>query len=130
MQAAVELTPEAKRESAVAQHRLGHFILLCVRTTVHVKHWYLLNQALRSPQTDTVSRHKTLERMLELGRAEIANARAAIPLVEADSRLGWEPSMEYMTDRERLDWKIGQVTQVIDEAIPAYRRALEAPAPG
>jgi len=128
MQAAVELAPEGKRENALSQHRLGHFILLCVRTTIHVKRWYLLNQALRRPEADAPARQATLEQMLQLGHAEIGNARAAIPLVEADSRLGWEPSMEYMTDREHLEWKIRQVTQVIEEAIPAYRRPLAAPA--
>lgn len=128
MQAAVELAPEAKRENAISQHRLGLFILLCVRTTVHVKRWYLLSQVLRRAETDLAGRQAALDQMLALGRAEIDNARAAIPLVEADSRLGWEPSMEYMTDREHLEWKIRQVTQVLEEAIPAYRHTLAAPA--
>jgi hypothetical protein len=128
MQAAVALAPEAKRETVLGQQRLGHFILLCVRTTIHVKRWYLLSQVLRSPQTGEAERQATLGRMLELARAEIDNARAAIPLVEADSRLGWEPSMEYMTDREHLEWKIAKVTRVIEEAIPAFERTVAAPA--
>ena len=40
---------------------------------------------------------------------EKANAVSAIPLVEADSRLGWEPSMEYVCDRWRLEWKLRQL---------------------
>ena len=65
-----------------------------------------------------------LEEIEVLSRAEIANAAAAIPLVEADSRLGWEPSMEYMTDREHLEWKIRQVQTVIDVTIPTYKKML------
>ncbi len=122
MQAAVDLTPEAKRDNALAQYRLGHFVLLCVRTAIHVKRWYLLNEVLRRPDADAAARTAALDAMVALARREIENAREAIPLVEADSRLGWEPSMEYMTDREHLEWKIRQVTRVLEEAIPAYRR--------
>ena len=59
-----------------------------------------------------------------IAKKEIKNAQDTIPLVEADSRLGWEPSMEYMTDRSHLEWKIAQVRAVIDEEIPERRGAL------
>lgn len=41
----------------------------------------------------------------EIGEAEIENTKATIPLVELDSRLGWEPTMEYRADAEHLNWK-------------------------
>jgi len=44
--------------------------------------------------------------------------------VEADSRLGWEPSMDYMTDVEHLHWKINQVRSVLDAEFPKYRQSL------
>ena len=66
-----------------------------------------------------------LDEMVAIAEAEIENAKATIPLVEADSRLGWEPSMEYMTDKEHLLWKIEQMRRVIDEEIPKYRGILE-----
>jgi len=59
--------------------------------------------------------------MRALAAVEIDNARAAIPLVDCDSRLGWEPSMEYMADRVHLEWKIAQVRHVLDSEIPAYQ---------
>ena len=40
---------------------------------------------------------------------EEANVRETIPLVEADSSLGWEPSMFYVADREHLEWKLRQL---------------------
>ena len=91
MQAAVDLADARKRPAALDYLRLGHFIRLCVRTTIHVKRWYLLNQVLRDPQTDTRAKCAALDRMLELAQAEIANAREAIPLVEA-TRLGGSPA--------------------------------------
>lgn len=65
-----------------------------------------------------------LDEMVSIARDEIENAKATIPLVEADSRLGWEPSMEYMTDKGHLQWKIKQVERVLEEEIPKYRRML------
>ncbi len=32
--------------------------------------------------------------------------------------------MEYITDREHLQWKIKQVERVIEEKIPKYRQML------
>jgi hypothetical protein len=56
---------------------------------------------------------------------KIINAQNAIPHVEADSRLGWEPSMEYMTDRWHLEWKIKQVRATINDDIATYRKMLD-----
>jgi hypothetical protein len=64
-----------------------------------------------------------LNKMASLIHAEIANAEATIPLVEEDSRLGWEPSMEYMTDRPHLEWKIALLRKIVDVEIPQLRKA-------
>ena len=59
-----------------------------------------------------------------LGEQEIAIAEATIPLVEADSRLGWEPSMEYLGDAAHLRWKIEQARRVLThELLPTGRRS-------
>ena len=65
-----------------------------------------------------------MERMIAVGQAEIANAEDTIPLAEADSRLGWEPSMEYIADAAHLRWKIRQTRQVIEEEIPRYIQSV------
>ena len=68
-----------------------------------------------------------LDEIQEIGAREIANTEAAIPLVEADSRLGWEPSMEYIGDAWHMRWKIRQTKQVLEQEIPLYRRIVQAP---
>ena len=50
---------------------------------------------------------------------------ATIPLVEFDSRLGYEPSMEYMTDVWHIEWKIRQVTQVLENELPGFVEVLK-----
>ena len=81
--------------------------------------WWKLRQELKAVSREEAA--PILEQMAALAEAEIANTEAAIPLVEFDSRLGWEPSMEYMADREHLEWKIEQVRHVLEEEMPAYR---------
>ena len=117
---AVEAAPSRKRARCRRMQALGEFILCCVRTTIHVKRWWQLRQELKAA-TAQEEVAAVLERMTGLAEAELANVSAAIPLVDFDSRLGWEPSMEYMADRAHLEWKIAQVRRVLDEEIPAYR---------
>ena len=57
---------------------------------------------------------------IEICKSELANAKDTIPLVEFDSRLGYEPSMEYMCDPAHLEWKIKQITRVIEVELPNY----------
>ena len=66
---------------------------------------------------------KHLDAIEAIAYAEIKNAEDTIPSVEADSRLGWEPSMEYVCDKWHLEWKIRQVNAALRE-IAAYRRML------
>ena len=62
---------------------------------------------------------------LAMAWKEIKNAEDTSPLVEAESRLGWEPTLEYMTDREHLEWKIRQVKSVIEYDIAKFRKIID-----
>ena len=55
-----------------------------------------------------------ISQMQDILNEEKGNARETIPIVEFDSILGFEPSMEYVCDRSRLEWKIGQVDREIE----------------
>lgn len=120
---ALTLVPERKKAEASRMVNLGQFIRNCVQTTINTKRWWQLKQRLLET-TDGAEADRIIADLKALGEAELANAAACIPLVEADSRLGWEPSMEYMTDREHLEWKIAQMRRVLDDELPTYRRTL------
>jgi hypothetical protein len=120
---ALERTPARKRPTLEEMIALGRFILHSIRTTIHLKQWWLLKQELVG-EPDPAAAGPILDRMVALAQAEIANAEASIPLVERDSRLGWEPTMEYMADRAHLEWKVAIVRRVIEHEIPEYRRSL------
>ncbi len=121
LEQAIAVTPERKQFEARRMLGLGQFIRNCLQTTINTKRWWQLKQRLENEPDEA---NAILDEMVTLAEAEIANAEATIPLVDADSRLGWEPSMEYMTDRSHLEWKIAQVRAVIDEEIPEFRRSL------
>lgn len=120
---AIKMAPEKKRPQAFKMLGLGEFILSSLVTTRHCKQWWILNHQLIG-ESDIPSALKLLNELKKIMEAEISNAEAAIPLVEKDSRLGWEPSMEYIADREHLEWKIRHCRQVIEYDLPTYKAML------
>lgn len=125
MEAAIARTPARKRPHADWLLGLARFILHTIRTTIHTKEWWKLKHHLFG-EPDRTRGKELLDQMVTVAEREMANAEATIPLVEADSRLGWEPSMEYVGDAAHLRWKLAQVQRVLESEIPAYRHALDA----
>ena len=84
---------------------LGRFMERTLQTAINVKHGAIA--------------HLTGDKaaVLEWARREYANARAALPLVEADSRLGWEPSMEYAGGPEQIRWKLRRMLETYGVAV-------------
>ena len=101
---------------------LGHFIRNAIVTVMHIKRWWLENIAMLAC-SNAKDAEKHLDAIEAIARDEIANAKDTIPAVETDSRIGWEPSMEYVCDRWHLEWKVRQVESALRE-IDAYRSML------
>ncbi|MBO5938459.1 MAG: hypothetical protein J6Q82_03055 [Clostridia bacterium] len=110
--------PERKREDAERIVTLGRFIANTARTTVNVKEFVKRKQHLLD--THGEERNRMVDEMIEICRREEINATNCIPLVEFDSMLGYEPSMEYMSDREHLEWKLALLRDVIEKELPSY----------
>ena len=108
----------SKQKNAAIMLNMCRFISNAARTTVNVKKWRLGKEKLITGDEET-KRRAALE-MKEICRAELENARNTIPIVEFDSRLGYEPSMEYMCDREHIEWKIAVTERVLDEELSPY----------
>ena len=86
---------QAKKASGMAV--LGEYLGRCVTTAINVKRGALAWEA-----GDTNA-------LRAVAREEYANAKAALPLVDADSRLGFECSMEYCGGREQIEWKLARM---------------------
>lgn len=102
---------------------LALFIRNSVRTTLNIKRWWLLNMKLQTC-VSAADAEKVLDQMETLLDEEESNTRETIPAVEIDSRLGWEPSMEYVADRWHLEWKLRQTASCRRE-LTAYRKMLQ-----
>jgi hypothetical protein len=110
--------PEKKRDAATRIVNLGHFIANAARTAANVKVFVKGKQKLLDVHGE--ERNRLIDEMIELCRREEANALDTIPLVEFDSHLGFEPSMEYMCDRAHIEWKLALLRQMMNEELPSY----------
>ena len=66
-----------------------------------------------------------IDNMEKLLREEVENAESAIPFAEKDSRLGWEPSMEYIGDAEKIRWKLRAEEYILNNELKWHRDAIE-----
>lgn len=109
----------SKIENAKRMYGLGRFVACAARTAVNVKKWYLEKQILTG-EADAEAKKAAAVRMIEIAEAEIRNAEGAVPFVRADSRLGYEPSMDYMCDEAHIRFKINATRKVVEEEIRPY----------
>ena len=69
-----------------------------------------------------------VDALLNEAEAILSDERAvsleAIRYVKLDSRLGWEPRMEYRCAPEHLEWKLRQLDYVINTEFKAYRNSM------
>ncbi|MBQ3289569.1 MAG: discoidin domain-containing protein [Kiritimatiellae bacterium] len=113
---AASLPPE-RAERARRMAGLGRYMQRTVITAINVKHGAIAHRA-----GDKAG-------VLEWAKKEYANAKAALPLVEADSRLGWEPSMEYVGGPEQIRWKLDRMIQTYTENVARGKPCTFSPEP-
>ena len=107
---------ENPNEELLRLINLGEFMVCTILTGIHIKQWHMTKCKLLTVTTEEEALAQ-LDRLTEIAKEEIVNAQSAIPLVEYDSRLGWEPSMEYVCHRENIEFKISHLNYVIDTEI-------------
>ena len=115
---------KVKNDELLRFINLGEYIKHSIITTLNAKQLYDYRIQLLNARTP----EKTLalcDKIEKLARAEIKNAESAIPLVEKDSMLGFEPSMLYQSDKKAILWKIKQVNYMIDIELDMYRKGAK-----
>ncbi len=119
---AVAAVPEGKREEAERTLGMCEFIRNTYRTVVNAKEFYLAKLRYLKAEEDRAARRAALDELLAIAKREEQNALDTLPLVERDSALGYEPSMEYMCDPAHIEWKLGLLRELIDDEIPSLYR--------
>ena len=120
---AAALAPERLRANAERMVVMGRYVSTVIATTLTCKKWWQLESRL-AIETDPARANELLDQLEVVARAEQANAESAIPLLEADSRLGWEPSMGYLGDVRHVTWKLAHLNHTLTHQLPTFRESL------
>ncbi len=108
----------SKQRNARKIANLARFFARSLETCVNAKLWAIEKQKLSGSDKEEIK--AAALRMNKIAENEIDNAKRTIPLVEFDSRLGYEPSMEYMCDAEHIELKIEATENVLKNELSAY----------
>lgn len=114
---------EAPNEAVLRLLNLVRFMHCNIHTVCNVKKHYILKQELSICKTRKKAT-EILDSMEKILRAERENVERTIPLVQVDSRLGWEPSMEYVCDEKALRWKLNQLDYELAILDNRYRKEI------
>ena len=130
-----------KAEDAKFLLGVAQFIGNTARTIHHVKRWHDLKGQLgvyldtnpiwiggngaipdscpsEKPLVRTAEDHiPIILELIDIAKREIHNTAATIPLVERDSRLGYNQEFSYTASPEQLRWKIDYMRRVIREEL-------------
>ncbi len=124
--------PELKR-NAVREGGVGKAFLACIRSTVNVGRFYQLRERLQA-EKDRGRAEALLDQMAAIARRELENARAILPVIASDSRLGYSNSVaSSSTGVSRsgiyspgsIEKKIRQVEHLVEVELPEYRSRLD-----
>lgn len=113
----IDSIPERKRDNAMRIYGIAKFMANTAETAVNIREFFKRKRSLDGATPEEGNR--MLDELRAICLRELENAKATIPLVEFDSRLGYEPSMEYMCDAAHIEWKIKLLLDVIEKEIPS-----------
>ncbi len=125
LRAVLPNVPELYRDEAERLQGIGDFITHSIRTMRNVKQFYRTGLKLQKTEPHSHECGLIVDDLLVILADEERNVRETIPLVEVDSRLGWEPTMGYTTDRENLEWKLRQLESERQELYKLQRGGTE-----
>jgi hypothetical protein len=120
VRAVIDKIPERKRANALRIYGTAKFMANTAETAANIREFFKLKRFFEAATPER--RNEMLDELTVICKRELENAKATIPLVEFDSRLGYEPSMEYMCDAAHLEWKIALLRDVIEREIPSLYR--------
>lgn len=119
---AVAILKTVKNKSSELQRlqNMAAFMACCHQTAINFQQFYILrNKLLSAPTIEEV--YKVELQIEKLAEKERKNVLSAIPLVQKDSALGFEPSMDYACDEEALRWKLKHLNFLVEKELDPYK---------
>lgn len=100
------------------------FFICSLKTARNVSKFYVLKNRLKIEKNKSKC-YKIISKIKKIGLEEIENARNCIKFVELDSRLGYNVDMDYVCDKQGLEWKIKQVEYMLEAELQVYINCLK-----
>ena len=101
---------------------LAGFMINSSKTAVNVKNLYIALEKLHIAGSKEAAA-ELLDEIESIILRERENVLDSIPIVQTDSRLGWEASMEYQADEQCLRWKLRQLDYELNFTLPKFRKS-------
>jgi len=124
LEAALAKTAGDDRRRLERETGVLKFHLIQTRSGANVVDFLLRRDAFYVAE-DPAERAALLDRLAAICRNELENAARAIPLLQADPRLGWHgEAYGYMISPELVEAKLAGLRDILERRIPDARRAL------
>ncbi|MBE6956820.1 MAG: hypothetical protein E7450_05150 [Ruminococcaceae bacterium] len=91
------------------------------RTAINFKELTILREKMQL-ESNPDRLYRLTVQVENLLKRERKNAEAAIPMVERDSALGFEPSMDYIGGADAIRWKLQHLDVMLEKSLPVLRR--------
>ena len=102
----------ARREKALRMADLAEYMGRATLTAMHTRDAVIQEHRVKVLGVTGDAETKARARVQELAAAEYANAKAALAIMKRDSRLGWEPTMEYRGGVKTVEWKLERMRRI------------------
>jgi hypothetical protein len=124
LECALEQTEGRDRERLQREIGVARFHLLQVASGANIVDFLLTRDAMYEA-ADPRERLLLLDRIADICRDEIPLSRAAIPLLQADSRLGWHgEAYGYMITPALIEAKLVGLKDIVNRRVPEMKREL------
>lgn len=115
----LEAIPD-KNDALLYLINLGQFIEHVIRSGINLKHWFYVTTRM-GIEPDAATAAALVEEADRILNEERVNVLETLPIVKRDSRLGWDPRMEYVCDPARLEWKLRLLDYVQNTELAQHR---------
>lgn len=124
LDAAIAKTNGEDRRRLERETGLAKFHLIQIESAANVVDFLLTRNAFYAAE-DPQEKARLLDRIESICRDELDNARQALPLLDADPRLGWHgEAYGYMISRPLVEEKLARLEKLLGERLPRERAAL------
>ncbi len=114
---------ESRDDNYLRLINLGKYLSHVTQSGINANKWHVLKTRIRSG-TDKSEVLRLIGEARRLLEAECVNAEETLPIVRADSSLGFETDMDYIGDAAHIEWKLKQVKYVLDVELTEYEKRV------